>query len=40
MANTLRKVATPFIEAATDQADDEPKGELQPIAARILMKIL
>jgi hypothetical protein len=39
-ANTLRKVATPFIEAATEENEDEPKGELQPIAARILMKIL
>jgi len=37
---SLRKVATPFIEIATTEGEDDPKGELQPIAARVLMKIL
>ena len=36
---SLRKVATPFIETAQEK-DEEPRGELQPIAARILMKAL
>jgi hypothetical protein len=37
---SLRTVATPFIETAQEDHETEPKGELQPIAARILMKIL
>ena len=37
---TLRKVATPFIEIGSDEADSEPNGETQPIAARMWMNIL
>ena len=38
--NTLRTVPTPFIEITQDSTAQESSGELQPIAARVLMKIL
>jgi hypothetical protein len=40
-ARPLRKVDTPFLEESPDSADESGNaGALQPIAARILMKIL
>lgn len=38
-ASSLRQVDTPFIEI-TQEGPDRPTGALQPIAARVLMKIL
>jgi hypothetical protein len=40
-ARPLRKVDTPFLdEASGGDAGDDAAGELQPIAARVLMKVL
>jgi len=36
----LRRVDTPYIEDNSTVESEEPRGELQPIAARVLMKIL
>ncbi|CAE7357742.1 GIP, partial [Symbiodinium pilosum] len=40
--STLKHVATPFHEnrIAKPAAEDEPQGQLQPIASKVLMKIL
>jgi hypothetical protein len=36
----LRRVDTPYLEDTETVETEEPRGELQPIASRILMKIL
>ena len=36
----LRRVDTPYFEDNSTVETEEPRGELQPIAARVLMKIL
>ena len=38
--SSLRQVASPFLDEACKVVDDEESGELQPIAARVLMKVL
>ena len=39
-AASLRSVATPFLEITAEDHEHEERGELQPIAAKVLMKIL
>jgi len=39
-ASSLKSVQTPFLEVSVEDFENEQRGELQPIAARILMKIL
>jgi len=35
----LRRVDTPYLEDTETAETEEPRGELQPIASRILMKV-
>ena len=39
-AQNLRRVDTPFVEEALGASTETEGGELQPIAARVLMKVL
>ena len=39
-ATSLRNAPTPFLEITVEDHEHQERGELQPIAARVLMKIL